>query len=68
MILFVSDMHFGHGPPAMDRAAEAALVACLRAHESRVEGLILGGDVFDAWIEYAAVSYTHLTLPTKRIV
>ena len=39
----------------MDRAAEAALVACLRAHESRVEGLILGGDVFDAWIEYAAL-------------
>ena len=21
-----------------------------------------------AWIEWAAVSYTHLTLPTKRIV
>lgn len=55
MIIFVSDMHFGQGPPAVDRAAEAELVACLQSHEKQVQGLWLCGDVFDAWIEYSSL-------------
>ena len=52
MILFVSDMHFGRGSPAEERASEAALVACLRSYEATVERLYLVGDVFDKYIEY----------------
>ena len=55
MVLFISDMHFGYGPPAADRAAEAQLVACLQAHRHQVQELLLGGDVFDAWIEYSSL-------------
>ena len=52
MILFVSDMHFGRGSRAEERASEAALVACLRTYETTVERLYLVGDVFDEYIEY----------------
>ncbi len=55
MILFVSDMHFGRGSPAEERASEAALVACLRAYEASAERLYLVGDVFDQYIEYRAL-------------
>lgn len=49
MVLFVSDMHFG---PAPDRESEASLIRCLRSHQESLHHLILGGDVFDAYIEY----------------
>ena len=52
MILFVSDMHFGRGSRAAERASEAALIACLRSYETTAEGLYLVGDVFDEYIEY----------------
>ena len=52
LVLFVSDIHFGHDDDARERAKEAALVACLRAHEPNVEHLYLLGDVFDEYIEY----------------
>ncbi len=52
MILFVSDMHFGRGGRAEERAGEAALIACLRSYETTAEGLYLVGDVFDEYIEY----------------
>lgn len=45
-------MHLGRGTPAEERACEADLIACLRAHEADVERLYLVGDVFDAYIEY----------------
>lgn len=52
MVLFVSDIHFGRGDPARERAKEADLVACLRAQADAVERLYLVGDVFDEYIEY----------------
>lgn len=52
MILFVSDMHFGRGADASERAKEAALIECLNAHADGVDHLYLVGDVFDAFIEY----------------
>ena len=52
MILFVSDMHLGHRAPGSDRAPEAALIAFLQTHAPCIDELVLGGDVFDAWIEY----------------
>ncbi len=52
MILFFSDVHLGRGAPADERAVEADLVACLRAHAEAAEALYLVGDVFDAYIEY----------------
>lgn len=52
LVLFVSDIHFGHDDAPRERAKEAALVACLRAHEPGVERLYLLGDVFDEYIEY----------------
>lgn len=52
MILFVSDIHFGHGDPGAERAKEADLIACLRAHADDVAHLYLVGDVFDEYIEY----------------
>lgn len=55
MILFVSDIHFGRGSQAEERASEAALVACLRAYEDVIEHLYLVGDVFDEYIEYHAL-------------
>lgn len=55
MILFVSDMHFGRGDAAMQRASEAELIACLRAYEAEVEALYLVGDVFEHYIEYGTL-------------
>ena len=52
MVLFVSDMHFQAGG---SRASEMSLVACLRAHRAGLSHLILGGDVFDAYIEYRSL-------------
>ena len=52
MVLFLSDIHFGRGDAAHERAKEADLLACLRAHEAEVEALYLVGDVFDEYIEY----------------
>ena len=52
LILFVSDIHFGRADATTERAKEAALVACLRAHEQQVERLYLLGDVFEHYIEY----------------
>jgi len=52
VILFVSDMHFGRGPRAQERAKEDALLRCLEAHADRVRHLYLVGDVFDGYIEY----------------
>lgn len=51
MVLFVSDLHFGRDP-AGDRAAEADLVACLRAHAEVATHLYLVGDLYDAYVEY----------------
>lgn len=56
MIFFVSDMHFGRSDPAAQRRSETALVACLRAHEDRIDALYLVGDVFDHYIEYASLA------------
>ncbi len=52
MVLFFSDMHFGRAEAASERASEAALVACLRAHADAVEHLYLVGDLYDEYIEY----------------
>ena len=52
MVFFVSDMHFGQGSHAEDRAIEDALIACLQAHAHKVTQLFLVGDVFDGFIEY----------------
>ncbi|MDE2732704.1 MAG: UDP-2,3-diacylglucosamine diphosphatase [Bacteroidota bacterium] len=52
MVLFVSDMHF---QAEGSRAAEMALVACIRANQASLSHLILGGDVFDAYIEYRSL-------------
>ncbi len=53
MHLFVSDLHLGRtDDAAAERAHEAALIDCLRAHEDAVDGLYLVGDVFDQYIEY----------------
>ena len=52
MVLFFSDMHFGRGERADERAKEAALLDCLKAHADAVEHLYLVGDVFDGYIEY----------------
>ena len=49
MVLFVSDMHF---QPGLSRASEAALIACMRSYQPGLSHVILGGDVFDAYIEY----------------
>lgn len=55
MILFISDIHLGRGTPEAERANEAALVACLRAHAADAEALYLVGDVFDEYIEYRSL-------------
>ena len=52
MVLFVSDMHFG---PSAPRTSESALIGCLEAHRNELNHLILGGDVFDAYIEYPSL-------------
>jgi UDP-2,3-diacylglucosamine hydrolase len=52
VILFLSDLHFGQGDPATERAKETAVLDCLQAHVGSVERLYLLGDVFDAYIEY----------------
>jgi UDP-2,3-diacylglucosamine hydrolase len=52
VVLFVSDMHFGRGAKAEERANEAALIECLEAHADQVDHLYLLGDVFDGYIEY----------------
>ncbi|NBB73592.1 MAG: UDP-2,3-diacylglucosamine diphosphatase [Bacteroidetes bacterium] len=52
MILFVSDLHFGQHDAATERAKEADLIRCLRAHEDDVDHLYLMGDVFNEYIEY----------------
>ena len=52
MILFVSDMHFGRGDAETQRASEADLLDCLRAHAEEAEALYLVGDVFEHYIEY----------------
>ena len=49
MVLFVSDMHFGR---SSKRTSEVNLINCLRAHQDQLTHLVLGGDVFDAYIEY----------------
>ena len=38
------------------------------ASRSLSRDLIIGATAFTIWIAIEAVSYTHLTLPTKRIV
>lgn len=45
-------MHFGQSDAAAERAKEADLIDCLRAHEGTVHHLYLMGDVFDEYIEY----------------
>ena len=55
MILFVSDIHFGSGDRAAERAEERDLTAFLRAHGDTCEHLYLLGDVYDAYIEYASL-------------
>jgi UDP-2,3-diacylglucosamine hydrolase len=56
MLLFLSDLHLGRGAPAESRAAERDAVALLAAHApdlaGRGGGLLLLGDVFNAWMEY----------------
>lgn len=45
-------MHFGQHDAATERAKEADLVRCLRAHEDAIDHLYLMGDVFNEYIEY----------------
>ncbi len=64
VLLFLSDLHLGRGAPAETRAAEHDAVALLDAHADELReaanrsqdedlaGLVLLGDVFNAWIEY----------------
>jgi UDP-2,3-diacylglucosamine hydrolase len=52
LILFISDIHLGHGRPEDERKIEADLVNCLSFHEEQTERLYLLGDVFDQYIEY----------------
>lgn len=52
VVLFFSDMHFGRGTPADERAKESALIECLEAQADEVDHLYLVGDVFDGYIEY----------------
>jgi UDP-2,3-diacylglucosamine hydrolase len=52
VVLFVSDIHFGRFDAPDERAKEAALLDCLRAHADAVDHLYLVGDVFDQYIEY----------------
>ncbi len=51
VVLFVSDLHVGRDA-AGDRAAEADLIGCLRAHADAVEHVYLVGDLYDEYIEY----------------
>lgn len=56
VVLFLSDMHFGGGSSlGDDREAETDLVRCLRAHREDLTHVYLGGDVFDAFIEYPSL-------------
>lgn len=52
MTVFVSDMHFGRGSRREERSVEDDLIACLEAHRSEMDGLVLLGDVFDHFVEY----------------
>ncbi len=45
-------MHLGRDDTVTERANEAALIACLKAHEHLVDRLYLIGDVFDQYIAY----------------
>ena len=56
VVLFLSDMHFGGSEaPERDREAEGDLVRCLRTHRDNITHVYLGGDVFDAFIEYPSL-------------
>src|SRR5664279_2803636 len=43
-------------------------VPCLHDLERSVDELVKGGSCPPGWLRLQPVSYTHLTLPTKRIV
>ena len=51
------------------RLLEGERVAIVNAEEILISGKRKRiFDMYDAWFETRTVSYTHLTLPTKRIV
>ena len=69
-IYFISDAHLGSLAIKHRRMQERRLVRFLDDIKPHAAAVYMLGDMFDFWYEYkyVAVSYTHLTLPTKRIV
>ena len=57
--------------PYNRNAASATVTATMRAADGSVldtKTITVGIPAPEAWWDFNAVSYTHLTLPTKRIV
>jgi UDP-2,3-diacylglucosamine hydrolase len=50
--LFVSDVHFGAGSPAADRAREERFLSFLERRAPATRRLFLLGDLFDFWFDY----------------
>ena len=77
-IYFASDNHLGAPTSSKSRPREIIFVNWLNKVKDDASAIFLLGDLFDFWFEYkkvvpkgfvrVPVSYTHLTLPTKRIV
>ena len=63
---------FFHGnseiPPAFRQALEETIVFLDNRRDWAAGSALDAGTTDLCWIEIKAVSYTHLTLPTKRIV
>jgi UDP-2,3-diacylglucosamine hydrolase len=52
---FISDVHLGLGSREEERAKEDILLAFLSSILPEAEGLVIDGDLFDFWFEYATV-------------
>lgn len=52
---FISDVHLGLGSKEKEKAKEDQLLAFLRSIQASTENLIIVGDLFDFWFEYATV-------------
>lgn len=55
MVYFISDVHLGLGTPAECREREELLLRFLDRCERDAETLVIVGDLFDYWFEYATV-------------
>jgi UDP-2,3-diacylglucosamine hydrolase len=54
-VYFISDAHLGLGPKDEEREKENSLIAFLEYIMRDATQLFIGGDLFDAWIEYRTV-------------